>query len=49
MLEIYLFIFALVATTALVLRRLFISKKKDKAEFKQQVSEKVEENKREEQ
>jgi tetratricopeptide (TPR) repeat protein len=49
MLELYLFIFALVAILALVLRRSFIVSRHDKAEFKKQVAEKVEENRKTEQ
>ena len=49
MIELYLFIFALVAIAVLILRRFFIVRKQDRTEFKQQVAEKVEENRREEQ
>lgn len=46
MLELYLFIFALLTLTVLISRRLFIARRHDKAEFKKEVAEKVEENRK---
>jgi len=49
MLELYLFIFALVAIVVIFSHRLFVLTRDDKREFRQKVSEKVEKNRKEEQ
>ncbi|MDH5596528.1 MAG: tetratricopeptide repeat protein [Candidatus Peregrinibacteria bacterium] len=46
MLELYLFIFALVAITLLLVRRFLIIQNKERKEFRKQVAEKVEENRK---
>lgn len=49
MIQLYLFIFALVAIVALVYRRLFLAERTEKREFKEQVAARVEKNRKLEQ